>query len=574
MREPCRVVRRLLSTDDMRKRNWLLAAMMGLVACGSDGSQPPGVVGVTVVVGEDRLAIAHVDPSARAPLARARDGVSFLEYQLLDGAGEVVVSGRVPDPRWVHAEWRDEDTGEPRRREFLARAGSISLRLPAVAGELVMSELTAAGPVELGRTAFDPTQASSNTTARLSLAPDDDGVRGVPKRIAGPGMYPYTVDILFLPEAYTEGQLGEFHALTDSYAANMFKPGEAFADYADQINLWRLDVVSEDDDIDDEGGCNPFGGSHHDSYFDGQWGGGCFEGATANTVSYSFDGYVKAIVLAAELGADAVVMVANVEGIRAMAPDNGFVSMGRDDGYLTLAHELGHALIGLGDEYAESGGWVDGARCSTQSFFGAHERVNVQSDVDGLPWEDLLTPGVELPTEPGVARDVVGAFEGAGHCESNWYRPQQRCAMRSQWEQHYFCKVCRRELDRKMAELREENPRPDCPEEWRDDYICDSCLGDDPDCMRCNRNGSCEPSSVGGENCGNCPEDCGACSGCGDGVCDGDETDTGCPLDCGCASQEFLCSSPEPTSFGCFCDERCELEHDCCADADYTCPGW
>jgi len=547
-------------------------AIVSVLACSSE-PPAPGEVGVTVVVGEDQVAIVRVDPSARDPLAHGEEGVSFLEYQLLDADGDVVVRGRVPDFRWAHAEWLDADTGEPRSRYFLARAGSGYLRLPAVPGELVVSDLTAAGPVEIGRAAFDPHQATSEGAARLALAPDGDGVRGAPERIAGPGVYPYTVDILLLPEAYTEDQLDSFHTLTDTYAANFFGEGEAFADYADQINLWRLDVVSSDDDIDDEGGCNPFGGSHHDSYFDAQWGGGCLDGATANTVSYSFDGYIKAFTLAAELEADAIVMIANVDGIRGLTPGAGFVSMGRDEDYLVLSHELGHALLRLGDEYEENGGWVDGAACSTQSFFGVHDSVNVQSDVDDLPWEDLLTPGVSLPTDEGVPEDVVGAFEGANQCESNWYRPQQQCAMRNQWEHHEFCKVCRRELDRFMAKLREEAPRPACPEEWRDDTICDPCLGDDPDCFRCDRDGTCEANDYGGENCGNCPEDCGQCSGCGDGICDGDETDTGCALDCGCAGEEFLCDSPEPTTFGCYCDSRCELEHDCCADADTTCPG-
>lgn len=96
----------------------------------------------------------------------------------------------------------------------------------------------------------------------------------------------------------------------------------------------------------------------------------------------------------------------------------------------------------------------------------------------------------------------MGAFEGANGCESNWYRPQQGCLMRHHWD----------------------NPE----------------------------DGTCEESDLGGENCGNCPEDCGECASCGDGVCQGDETDVGCPLDCGCASQESLCNLPEPTVFGCY----------------------
>ena len=36
-----------------------------------------------------------------------------------------------------------------------------------------------------------------------------------------------------------------------------------------------------------------------------------------------------------------------------------------------------------------------------------------------------------------------------------------------------------------------------------------------------------------GENCLNCPQDCGVCFYCGDGVCNGNETCSSCPQDCG-----------------------------------------
>jgi hypothetical protein len=50
--------------------------------------------------------------------------------------------------------------------------------------------------------------------------------------------------------------------------------------------------------------------------------------------------------------------------------------------------------------------------------------------------------------------------------------------------------------------------------------------------------------------------------GCGDGVCDGDETDSSCPADCGCAA--ISCSGVSP--FGCYCDAECAATGDCCAD--------
>jgi hypothetical protein len=53
----------------------------------------------------------------------------------------------------------------------------------------------------------------------------------------------------------------------------------------------------------------------------------------------------------------------------------------------------------------------------------------------------------------------------------------------------------------------------------------------------------------GSENCGNCPQDCGACSVCGNGFCEGGEY---CPEDCGFCG-DMICSGGES------CDN-------CCAD--------
>jgi Zn-dependent metalloprotease len=118
---------------------------------------------------------------------------------------------------------------------------------------------------------------------------------------------------------------------------------------------------------------------------------------------------------------------------------------------------------------------------------------------------------------------------------------------------------------------------------WADTGIeCES------DVFVCDEDDSCDAGE--GETCASCPEDCGECMqdcgfwqkakcdigigdcsrcdetepGCGDRVCDGDETDENCPEDCGCAA--LSCDQVAP--FGCFCDDGCEDVGDCCADVD------
>jgi hypothetical protein len=50
---------------------------------------------------------------------------------------------------------------------------------------------------------------------------------------------------------------------------------------------------------------------------------------------------------------------------------------------------------------------------------------------------------------------------------------------------------------------------------------------------------------------------------CGDGVCAEGETDASCGQDCGCAAAS-ACDTVAP--FGCYCDDTCDEDGDCCAD--------
>jgi Zn-dependent metalloprotease len=107
--------------------------------------------------------------------------------------------------------------------------------------------------------------------------------------------------------------------------------------------------------------------------------------------------------------------------------------------------------------------------------------------------------------------------------------------------------------------------------------------------IACDADGLCDGGD--GETCYSCATDCGACteqcgwwkefkcsvgigdcsrcehggSPCGDGVCEGDESDESCGQDCGCRAPDDSCGGLAP--YGCWCDSECEENGDCCADA-------
>ena len=123
---------------------------------------------------------------------------------------------------------------------------------------------------------------------------------------------------------------------------------------------------------------------------------------------------------------------------------------------------------------------------------------------------------------------------------------------------------------------------------WADAGV--NCAG--PESFVCDNDGECDAGD--GETCASCPDDCGACSedcsfwkkakckigigdcsrcdavpGCGDGQCDGEETDATCGQDCGCAAVDSCSLAP----FGCWCDPACLEYGDCCADVNNSCAG-
>eukprot|EP01097_Dermamoeba_algensis_P001065 TRINITY_DN1402_c0_g1_i1.p1 TRINITY_DN1402_c0_g1~~TRINITY_DN1402_c0_g1_i1.p1 ORF type:complete len:382 (-),score=106.67 TRINITY_DN1402_c0_g1_i1:224-1369(-) len=80
------------------------------------------------------------------------------------------------------------------------------------------------------------------------------------------------------------------------------------------------------------------------------------------------------------------------------------------------------------------------------------------------------------------------------------------------------------------------------------DYYCEK-MG-----PACCGNGICQPDE--GENCDNCPEDCGKCASCefcGNNLCEVNESPCNCPQDCGPCCCDGKCSFPETY-------ENCPLE--------------
>jgi IgA Peptidase M64 len=113
-----------------------------------------------------------------------------------------------------------------------------------------------------------------------------------------------------------------------------------------------------------------------------------------------------------------------------------------------IAHELGHALAGLYDEYSRPG---SGAYAGPAIN---HLNCTTSTDRAAVVWRDLIEDRVAVPTvfEPWMDPSAtVGVFEGGNLFDSGIYRPVHRCRMRATEE--VFCPVCRRELQAVITEV-------------------------------------------------------------------------------------------------------------------------
>jgi IgA peptidase M64/VCBS repeat protein len=113
----------------------------------------------------------------------------------------------------------------------------------------------------------------------------------------------------------------------------------------------------------------------------------------------------------------------------------GFQQVPRGVTWDTLAHEYGHGVGGLGDEYSGAGAYTGGpvttGNCTTV--------VNRST----VFWNRFINPATPVPTTFGTGMDsnrTVGIFEGCGTKDTGIYRPVSNCRMRSNLPP--YCPVC------------------------------------------------------------------------------------------------------------------------------------
>jgi hypothetical protein len=253
-------------------------------------------------------------------------------------------------------------------------------------------------------------------------------------RIYGSGDPHTSLDIVFLAEGYTKGEMDKFRGDVKRFA-DILSRESPFDKYADRINIWAVESASQESGTDVPGE-------------------GIYVSTALNSSYYTFD--VDRYLTTQDIGRvndyaaaaphDQIVVLINSSRYGGGGVYNYYTAVTSDHKFSpqVFTHEFGHGFAGLADEYFNS-------EVAYEDFYpldvepwepNITTRVNFESK-----WKDLIARSVPVPT-PNEKRyiGVTGLFEGGGYSAKGIYRPSYDCRMKSN-QAEYFCDVCQRAIE-------------------------------------------------------------------------------------------------------------------------------
>jgi len=249
------------------------------------------------------------------------------------------------------------------------------------------------------------------------------------EKIHGYGNPETSMDIVVLPEGYTEQEMPKFKKDVKRFIGYFFKV-TPFKESKDKVNFWMVNAPSEQSGTDIPG--------------DSIW-----KNTILNTHFYTFNSErylttrdVKQIRdLAAYAPYDQIYILVNSKKYGGGGIYNYYNLCTSDNEYAeqVFTHEFGHAFAALADEYHY------GSDNAEEIYNLSVEpwQVNITTLVDfESKWKNMVDKDTPIPTpDTEEHKNKVGAFEGAGYVSKKIYRPVYDCKMRSN-KTNEFCPVC------------------------------------------------------------------------------------------------------------------------------------
>ncbi|HKY39754.1 MAG TPA: M64 family metallopeptidase [Polyangiaceae bacterium] len=112
-------------------------------------------------------------------------------------------------------------------------------------------------------------------------------------------------------------------------------------------------------------------------------------------------------------------------------------SSANSESFEVMAHEIGHSLAKLADEYDYAGGI---APCNAQQDC-REANATLRTARDEIKWNAWILPQTQVPTpEMNQFASVIGLFEGGRYQTTGTYRPHLSCKMKDLGSE--YCSVC------------------------------------------------------------------------------------------------------------------------------------
>lgn len=237
------------------------------------------------------------------------------------------------------------------------------------------------------------------------------------------------VDIVILPDGYSESEMDLFKSDCDKFAKELFN----YPPYDQYKNAFNINGVLA-----------PSVDSGNDIPADSVW-----KNTQMSTSFYTFNSerycmtedYKSVRDLAANVAYDQIYILVNNEKYGGGAIYNFYnvsVNSNAKAGQIFI-HELGHGFAGLGDEYYSSS-------TSYNEFYNLETEPwepNITTLVDfESKWKHLVPKNTPIPT-PQIEqfKGKTGVFEGGGYVAKGVYRPRQDCLMNT-FNDTIFCEAC------------------------------------------------------------------------------------------------------------------------------------
>ena len=276
---------------------------------------------------------------------------------------------------------------------------------------------------------------------RLTVNPDDYFIRNydnlnLPVYAAWIGNRDITkaVDIVILPEGYTQAEMGKFIKDCDFFVKSLFNY-EPYDRYRESFNVRGVMVPSE------ESGCTMPGDKIYKN--------------TAMRFSFwTFDSERYCMStdnrdirdLAGQVPYDQIYILVNTEKYGGGGIYNFYCSSASSNNKSSdvIIHEFGHGFAGLADEYYYAGASEHMYNIALEPW-----EPNITSLVDfSNKWGDMIREGTPVPT-PREKKYIstIGVYEGGGYEPEGMYSPYMDCLMNT-FKGHEFCPVCQRAIER------------------------------------------------------------------------------------------------------------------------------